>query len=216
MVRIIVENSIRKEIEKNSRGKIYFVDDFFDFGTPDSVNKALQRLDKKGFLIRIATGIYLYPSVDEEIGIIFPAVEEIAIAVAKRDRARIFPSGSYAVNKIGLSTQVPVNAVFLTDGAARIIKIGRRNIKFKKTSPKNLLLKGSVSGLIIQALKEIGRNNVNAEHLKRISDLLKKESSENIRHDAKLAPVWIREILMESLKNGKTEKLDQNSGKEKN
>ena len=68
MARIIVENRIRKEIGKNSRGKIYFVDDFFDFGNPDAANKALQRLDEKGFLIRIATGIYLYPVIDEEIG----------------------------------------------------------------------------------------------------------------------------------------------------
>lgn len=216
MARIIVENRIRKEIGKNSRGKIYFVDDFFDFGNPDAANKALQRLDEKGFLIRIATGIYLYPVIDEEIGIVFPAIEEIAMAVAKRDRARIFPTGSYAVNKIGLSTQVPVNAVFITDGAARTIKIGRRNIKFKKTSPKNLLLKGPVSGLIIQALKEIGKNNVNAEQLKRIYDLLENESEENIKHDAKLVPVWIRKIIMESLKNGNTGKLDKNSGKEKN
>lgn len=216
MARIIVENRIRKEIGKNSRGKICFVDDFFDFGNPDAVNKALQRLDEKGFLIRIATGIYLYPVIDEEIGIVFPAIEEIAMAVAKRDRARIFPTGSYAVNKIGLSTQVPVNAVFITDGAARTIKIGRRNIKFKKTSPKNLLLKGPVSGLIIQALKEIGKNNVNAEQLKRIYDLLENESEENIKHDAKLVPVWIRKIIMESLKNGNTGKLDKNSGKEKN
>lgn len=208
MTRLIVENNVKKEIEKNIKGEIYFVEDFSDFGSPDSVNKALQRLEKKGFLIRIAIGIYLYPKMDKDIGILYPTVEEIAYSVAKRDRARIFPVGSYAVNKLGLSTQVSTNAVFITDGAARIIKIGKRNIKFKKTSPKNLLVKGVISGMIIHALKEIGKDNVTEKHLKRISLLLKKETVENIKHDAKLAPVWIRKILTESLKDECSEKLD--------
>jgi len=205
VARVVVENKIKEEIEKKGKGKIYFTDNFFECGSPDAVNKALQRLEQKGVLIKIATGVYLYPEIDEGIGIIFPTIEEIAVAVAKRDCARICPTGVYAVNKIGLSTQVPVNAVFITDGAARTIKIGNKKIKFKKTTPKNLLLRGPVSSLVIQALKEIGKNNVKEDQLKRIALLLEKESLENIKHDAKLAPVWIRKIIMETIKNGNSE-----------
>ena len=54
-------------------------------------------------------------------------------------------SGSYSLNALGLSTQVPMKIVLLTDGSPRVIKVGKRTIKFKKTSPKNLLAKGKIS-----------------------------------------------------------------------
>ena len=63
--------------------------------------------------------------------------QEVAEAIAKRDRIRTVPTGSYALNALGLSTQVPMNIVLLTDGSPREIKVGKRKIKFKKTTPKN-------------------------------------------------------------------------------
>jgi hypothetical protein len=90
--------------------------------------------------------------------------------------------------------------VYLTDGATRSIKIGKRTISFKKTSPKNLMTKGEISTLAIQALKEIGQEDVNGEILQQLKVVLKKETEENILHDAKLAPAWINKILKQSLK----------------
>ena len=200
MERPIVENSIAKKLKKLQKGSILFVDDFLDFGNPESVKKALFRLEEKGLLIRLAHGIYLYPKTDKDLGILYPSAEEIAIAIAKRDRARIIPTGVQALNKLGLSTQIPLKAVFLTDGAARSIKIGKRTITFKKTSPKNLLAKGEISSLVIQALKSIGQNKLEAESLKKLQTILRKEKKENILHDAKLAPAWINKILMSAVK----------------
>ena len=150
-------------------------------------------------LIRLAHGIYLYPKIDKELGILYPSTEEIAKAIARRDKARIIPTGVYALNRLGLSTQVPMKIVYLTDGAARSIKIGKRTISFKKTSPKNLMTKGEISMLAIQALKELGQNNIDDEIFKQLIIVLKKETEENILHDAKLAPAWINKILKKSL-----------------
>ncbi len=196
MERPIVENSIAKKLKKLQKGSILFVDDFLDFGNPESVKKALFRLEGKRLLVRLAHGIYLYPKTDKDLGVLYPSAEEIAIAIAKRDRARIIPTGVQALNKLGLSTQIPLKAVFLTDGAARSIKIGKRTITFKKTSPKNLLAKGEISSLVIQALKSIGQNKLEDESLKKLQTILRKEKKENILHDAKLAPAWINKILM--------------------
>lgn len=200
MTRPVVTNTVIEELKKLQKGSILFVDDFLDFGNPESVKKALFRIEEKGLLIRLAHGIYLYPKTDKTLGVLSPSAEEMAMAIAKRDKARIIPTGVQALNKLGLSTQIPLKVVFLTDGAARSIKIGKRTITFKKTSPKSLLAKGEISGLAIQALKSIGEHKIEKEILTRLLNMLKKEKKENIVHDAKLAPAWINKILMSTAK----------------
>ena len=199
MERPIVEKKISTILKKYPKSSVLFVDDFLDYGNSESVKKALLRLKEKEILVRLAHGIYLYPKVDKELGVLFPSTEDIARAIARRDKARIVLTGVQALNKLGLSTQVPMKVVYLTDGAARSIKVGKRTITFKKTSPKNLLAKGEISSLVIQALKTIGQSKVDNVILLKIHKLLKKEKSENILSDAKLAPAWIKKILMQKI-----------------
>jgi hypothetical protein len=200
MERPIVEKKISTILKKYPKSSVLFVDDFLDYGNSESVKKALLRLKEKEILVRLAHGIYLYPKVDKELGVLFPSTEDIAKAIARRDKARIVLTGVQALNKLGLSTQVPMKVVYLTDGAARSIKVGKRTITFKKTSPKNLLAKGEISSLVIQALKTIGQSKVDDKTLLKIQTLLKKEKSENILNDAKLAPAWINKILIKSIR----------------
>ena len=199
MKRPQVENRIAETLKNYPKGSVLFVDDFLDYGNPESVKKALLRLNEKEFLVRMAHGIYLYPKVDKELGVLFPSTEEIAKAIARRDKARIIPTGVQALNKLGLSTQVPMKVVYLTDGAARTIKVGKRTITFKKTSPKNLSLKGEISGLAIQALKTIGQKKLDEKTIEKIQVILKNEKKENIIYDAKLSPAWINKILMQAI-----------------
>src|SRR5690606_12253836 len=176
-MRPIVELKIANAIEELPKGSILFVNDFLGYGTAESVKKALYRLanDKKQ-LVRLAHGIYLYPETDEELGILFPSTEEIAQAIAERDKARIIPTGVYALNRLGLSTQVPMKIVYLTDGSARKIKIGKRTISFKRTSPRNRMATGEISTLAIQALKEIGQEDVDDEILQKLNTGMIKEN----------------------------------------
>lgn len=197
MVRPQVENTIAETLKTYPKGSVLFVDDFLDYGNSESIKKALLRLKEKEILVRLAHGIYLYPKVDKELGVLFPSTEEIAKAIARRDKARIVPTGVQALNKLGLSTQVPMKVVYLTDGAARTVKVGKRTITFKKTSPKNLLVKGKMSGLAIQALKTIGQSKVDEKTIEKIQTILKNEKKENIINDAKLSPAWINKILMQ-------------------
>ncbi|MBQ0769186.1 MAG: hypothetical protein KBT58_07835 [Bizionia sp.] len=190
-----VQTKIENEIKSMKRGSILFPSNFDDIGNVEVVKKSLLRLENKKFLVRLAHGIYLYPKQDKLLGVLYPTIEEIAVAIAERDKARIIPTGTTALNKLGLSTQIPMNIVFLTDGAPRSILVGKRTIKLKRTSPKNLAVKGKITSLIIQALKEIGKDNVTAEQLERIKIHLEKEKQEIIEHDSKLAPVWISKIL---------------------
>lgn len=198
---ITIDDQIIAKIKKARGGSLYFIEDFLHFGSSKAVGKALERLVKRDELTRVAAGIYSRLKTHAIFGKIQPSTEDIAKAIAKRDKARIVPTGTLALNALGLSTQVPLKIVYLTDGAARTIKVGRRTIKFKKSSPKNLSAIGQISKLVIQALKEIGKYNVTEEEIDIILKHLKKEETHRLEHDIKLAPEWIRTIMRRALKN---------------
>jgi hypothetical protein len=194
-----VETKIVEAIRSKPRGVLIFPEDFQGMGTPEAIRVALHRLEKDNIITRVAQGIYVRPKTSSYIGQVLPTAEEIAAAIAKRDRIRTIPTGAYALNALGLSTQLPMRIVLLTDGSPRVIKIGERTIKFKKTTPKSLLAKGKISRLVIQALKEIGQNKHTEEEEQKILDLLNKENRKDLKHDTALAPVWIQKIMKKAL-----------------
>ena len=195
-----IDNKVIVKINKAKRGSLFFIDDFLSFGTAKAVAKVLERLVDKGDISRVARGIYARLEIDPILGELKPTTENIAIAIAKRDKARIVPTGTLALNVLGLSTQVPMNVVYLSDGAARKIDLGRRKIVFKKSAPKNLAAIGKISSLVIQALKEIGKDKVTEKEIEIILKKLEQEDMYRLEHDIKLAPEWIRVIMRKALK----------------
>ena len=195
------EKLIKKAILNHKRGKIFFPSNFVKFGSSTAIRQALIRLEEKGILVRLAQGIYLYPKEHKQLGLLYPSLEEIALAISKRDKARIIPTGIQALNKLGLSTQVPMNLVYLTDGSPRTVKIKNNTIKYKIASPKILSAKSETNILVIQALREIGKKNLDGNQLEKIKEVLKTVDKDLIKHDMKLAPVWISKIMEEILKN---------------
>lgn len=193
------EYRILDKVKKITKGTLFFTEDFVEFGSAKAIAKALERLVNQGELSRVARGIYARLDVSPVLGELLPTTEQIALAISRRDMARIMPTGALALNALGLSTQVPMNVVYLTDGAARKIEIGRRRIVFKKSVPKNLAAKGKISGLVIQALKDIGKDQVTDHEINIILDHLRKEEVTHVQHDIKLAPEWIRAILRKVL-----------------
>jgi len=200
-----INNQIEIEIINGQKGKIIFAEDFKKNGSSEVVRITLFRLCKKGVIIRLSPGIYLYPKRDKDDSIFYPSIHDVIKQIAKRDKAKIIPTGLYALNALGLSTQVPMRFVFLSDGTARTVKIGKVRVTFKKTAPKNLSYKSKVCSLVIFALKEIGKGNVNADELAKIHEALSHETTEKIMHDALLAPHWIYDILMDYLKHNNNE-----------
>ncbi len=193
-----VELEILHRISNHPKGKIFVPDDFIAFGSQKAIHKALERLCNKNEILRISRGIFTRPKRDKQLGLTLPSAEEIAQSIAKRDHVKIVPSGAQALHLLGLSEQVPLNLVYLTDGSPRIINIGARSIRFKRTSPKNLKAKGEISSLVIQALRSIGKDGLDKVTEDKIHQILKKEDPKKLNHDLYLPPVWIREILQNS------------------
>jgi len=195
-----VSNKIENIITKSEKGKLFFVSDFYQYGNYDTVRKTLQRLAIKEVIIRISQGIYYYPKKDELLGILYPTAEEIGEAIAKRDKARIIPTGAYAQHLLGLSNQIPMNIVYLTDGSARKVKIGNQSIVFKKTSPKNLSFESKLSSLIIQSLKSKKEGNITQIEKRRLAEIIRQSNEEEkIKKDIQNAPIWIQKIVLQIL-----------------
>jgi len=203
-----VLKKIKQEIKSKDKGLLLFISDFSDISDYDNVRKSLQRLTQKELIIRLSKGIYYYPKHDEILGIIYPTAEQIAKAIAKRDKARIIPTGLYALYLLGFSTQIPMNVVYLTDASARKIKVGNQTIIFKKTSPKNLTVNQKLSNLIIQGLKAIGEKNLTENEIAKIKEIVAKSGElEKLKENKKYAPIWIQKIILQIIKELDNEKL---------
>ena len=137
------QDKIRNYLIQKGRGVFIFLQDFALYGNNDAVKKAFQRLSNEGTILRIAKGIYYYPKTDTQlgIGVLHPSIDEVAQAIAERDKTTIIPTGSYALNMLGLSTQVVTNAVYLTNGSPRRIKVGSgKGILFLHTSDNKMIV----------------------------------------------------------------------------
>lgn len=194
-------------IQNLKRGSIFFPEEFDHLGSNDSVRKALSRICKEGTIIRISRGVYLYPIIDKELGILYPSVDNVAQAISKRDKSRIIPTGLFALNSLGLSTQVPMNVIYLTDGIPRKIKVAKQTITFKQTAPVNFSFKGRITPLVVSALKEIGKDKVRPEELEQIRKMLKLESKEVVISDAYIAPRWITDVILSLINTSDNEPL---------
>ena len=195
-------SKIESKIKKSKRGKLFFPDDFAALGTPDAIRLALGKLQKSGLLMRVAHGIYYYPKINKNKYIkrkyLLPSIDEIAYGIAQRDKIRIVPTGVYALNTLGFSSQVPANAVFMTDGTPRRITVGKgTGILFKHTSEvRSLAYKSQLLMLIVSAMREIGEGNVTAEQLEIIKSHFSHITKQEFKTDIQLMPLWIRKILL--------------------
>lgn len=196
-----VKDNIAERIAKGGRGRAILIQDMEKVADYESVKKAFQRLTKEGMLIRIAHGIYWYPKYDTELGLglLLPSLDEIAMAIAKRDKIRIAPTAPFAQNALGLSTQLESNTVYFTDGVGRRIKVGNGNgILFIHTSDMSrFAYKSRLMQLIVTALTDYGVRGVRQSDFDTIRPYLAHVTKTQFEHDIKLAPVWLQEKLRE-------------------
>jgi hypothetical protein len=199
-----VHNSVKGLLSKKKKGHLIFPSDFRGIGTEAAIKKALSRLVQAGVVRRLAHGIYYIPKTDPILGELYPGAEEVAAMLAKKERVRIRPAGAFALNKLGLSTQVPTRLVYITDGPPRRLKIGKMEVRFKATSHKRLATVGEISALVIQALGELDVKHIDLHTETKIKSLLLKEDPKKLKHDLGLAPVKVHDYIVRLLNTDKT------------
>ncbi len=192
-----VERAILASIRGRGRGCVFVPADFLELGSRESIDVALHNLTREGTIRRLARGVYDYPIEHPVLGKLMPEAETIAKAFAGRDQIKLQPAGAYAANALGLSEQVPAKAVFLTDGPSRTVKIGPMTIQLRQTTAKNMAAAGRLSGLLIQAFRELGKDHITPERIAHLKKKLPLDKRRQITKDIKLAPAWMRQLFLE-------------------
>jgi hypothetical protein len=186
---------ILRRIRSRGRGAVFTPTDFLDVGTRDAVDKALSRLQAKGQIRRLDRGIYDYPRTSRRTGHVSPDPDQVARSLAAKAHARVHRSGAFTANALGLSTQVPAKAVYVTDGPGRRVSAGATTVVLKSAAPRNLVGAGTVSGDVFQALRHLGRNGVDDRTVATLRRRLSPADKKQLARDADQFIGWMRPVV---------------------
>jgi hypothetical protein len=190
-----IDRAMLARIKSREKGWIFSPTDFLDLGSRHAVDKALSRMAITGTVRRLARGLYDVPRQHPIVGPTAPNVDKVAEALAGKAGTRLQPTGAYAANLLGLSDQVPAKVVFLTDGRSKRVRLGKLDIVLKQTSPRSMATAGRISGLVIQALRYLGKAHVNNDTVKRLDRRLSADDRMQLLKDVAYAPAWIADII---------------------
>src|SRR5208282_2561485 len=185
-----IDQAMLARIKTRGDGWVFAPNDFVDLGKRPAVDKALSRMAATGVIRRVSRGLYDVPRQHPIVGTTAPSVDKTARALAGKAGARLQPTGAYAANLLGLSDQVPAKVVFLTDGRSKRVRLGKLDISLKQTSPRLMATAGSISGLVIHALRYLGKAHVNEVTIKRLDSRLALADRKRLWADAAFAPTW--------------------------
>ncbi len=192
-----IDSLVLRHIRKMKPGNIFTPGDLARLGPRTAVASALSRHLKAGTVRQPARGLYQVPETHPLLGELAASPDRIANALAGKHRLRLQPSGAYAANLLGLSDQVPQRIVYLTDGTPRQVRIGKQQIVLRRTTPRNMATAGRISGLVIQALRHLGRRNVDRTVIEKLRKRIGPRERAQLLADAPLAPAWISELMRE-------------------
>ncbi len=165
-----------------------------------AVDQALSRLVRRGHLLRASRGLYVRP-VETRYGVRAPSVERVVEAIASQRGESVASSGAAAANALGLSSQVPVRAVYLTSGPSRKLKLGAQIVELKHAPRWQLVLANRPAGEALRALAWIGPAKA-TEALSTIQRKLPEAELREIVAARALLPSWIAERVSELVANG--------------
>jgi hypothetical protein len=190
-----IDSQVIARIKGKARGWVFTPTDFLDLGSSKAVGLALMRHTAAGTIRKLARGLYHYPRTHTRLGMIAPSMDDIANALKGRDSVRLQLSGAHAANQLGISDQVPMRTVFLTDGPSRKVQIGRQQIVLKQTTPRQMATAERVSGTVIQALRWLGKHNVDGRIVAALRRNLSDEHKQQLLKDLRYAPAWVAKVM---------------------
>ena len=124
-------------------------------GKRAAVDQALSRLVQRGALMRAGRGIYVQP-VASRFGSRAPSTSKLVEGVARHRGETIVSHGAAAANVLGLTTQVPVRAIFLCSGPNRRLTLGAQTVELRHAPKWQLILPGRAAGDVVRALAWLG------------------------------------------------------------
>jgi hypothetical protein len=201
-----VPDRIMKRARAGGRGGVFTPSDFLDIAGRAAVDQALSRLVKGGKLRRLARGLYDFPKVHPQLGLLSHAPDDIAQALARETGSQLQIAGARAANALGLTTQVPAKNTYLTDGPSRRVVLGKRVVDLRHASPKHLIAPGSAAGTVVQALRHVGAMRA-GDVVQIAARRLSANDKKTLASSAVQAPAWMRPTLV-SIANAASVEID--------
>ena len=189
---------ILDKINDFDSNKVCFANDFLDIASYETARKILNRMVNEGKIKRVIDGFYYNPRYSELIGEYEAvSIHELALAIARKYNWNIAPCSSTALNLIGLSTQVPTHYKYISSGRYKKYTIGDTVLEFKKVNTGEIANMSLKTATVIQAIKSLGKENINREVVRKIREYLTEEEISDLMDEAKSVPSWIYEVIRE-------------------
>lgn len=198
-----VADKVVAKIYGNGRGWSFSQVDFAAIGSRDAIDKALERLEKKGTIRRVLRGIYDYPRYSELLQrSLGPDIYQVSRALARKFGWRIQPDGASSLNLMGVSTQVPAQYVFQSDGPTRVYEIGKTKLRFVRKTTKEMNFQCHESAVITHGLKSLGEQNIDDATIKKIRKWLPENRRAKVLHDSRRVTGWVYEAIQKICEEG--------------
>lgn len=121
--------------------------------------------------------------------------------MARKHGWNIQVSGNAALNILGLSTQIPTQYLYLSDGASKTYDIAGQVLTFRKTKMTHLDLKYPQSALLVQAIEALGKKPLSDQQRAAIHQYLQSEGDvpphlrARILKDTQYVTSWVYEVI---------------------
>jgi hypothetical protein len=190
------KQEILNRIEKFESNQVFIANDFFDIAGYETIRSTLNRLVRDKEIMRIMKGIYYKPEYIELIGeYAAPSVNEVANAVARKYNWTIAPSGNTALNLLGLSTQVPAKWTYISDGRYASFSFSNVTIEFKRRNNGDISKMSTLTAMVIQSIKEIGKDNITQKQIDYLRGKLSENEKTELLTDSKTTSAWVYGVI---------------------
>lgn len=191
-----IVNKVISRVYGKGRGWAFSSNDFTDILDRKQIDNVLSDLTITGKIRRICRGIYDYPKYSDFLKQnLSPDVDQVAQAFARKFNWRIQPTGDAALNLLGMSTQVPGRFIYLSDGPDRRYHLGKQTLEFKKSALKDVGFKHRESGLVVQAIKALGKDRVSNLEIDEFRKKVDISKGKQIIKDTKSVTAWVHEYI---------------------
>lgn len=191
-----IYSEIKKRIQLSEEGTVFVTSDFADLATITTVRKCLGRQVEEKKIRRILDGVYEKPIYSNLLKENVPAnPESVAYAIARSFHWTIAPCGDIALNKLGLSTQVPIVWSYISDGPYRKFSWDNITISFRHRANREISLMSESTGLVIEALKALGKEQVDENIILKLSNRLPKDEKTKLLKESTDVSEWIYAVI---------------------
>ena len=195
-MREIITKKLIDRIDGLSNEAVFIANDFLELAEYETIRKALNRLAEKGKIQKILRGVYYRPRYSRLLQEYeAPPPHQVALAIARKFNWNIAPSGSTALNLLGLSTQVSAKWSYISDGTYSKFEFGNITIEFKHRNNREITGMSAKSALIIQGIKALGVRNIDDASIEKFRAILTKNEQKALLKEAKPTTTWIYRVI---------------------